>query len=329
LAFGEHAMRNWRLRYLLPLCALLCATAAWAPPILPPWVALSDPNVSISAGRFTAAEDAQGRWTFEVESQLRGDPPATATLLVRMPHTSVRPEIGLPMIIAHSAVRSAPMKPRRVVSDESQRAVLSIEGLPAALFNNDDRWTAALLRSNPYTPAQGEYRTTLFLALEDEDAQWASLWAAELAVRWAELMPFSRREQDLLSSFVQRTTATDAARAALLTTALDHQPAFGVGFVAAAATILSDNPLSAAKETPALLYAALLVAEAHPEEVDGAVLARWLRSTPVHAERAAFGLRARSPDLEARAVERALAELPADSAIARFLREHKGRMLTP
>jgi hypothetical protein len=323
-------MRNRRLRYLLLLCALLlCATAAWAPPILPPWVALSDPNVSISAGRFTAAEDAEGRWTFEVESQLRGDPPLTATLLVRMPHASVRPEVGLPMIIAHSAVRSAPMKPRRVVSDESRRAVLSIEGLPAALFSHDDRWTAALLRSNPYTPAQGEYRSTLFMALADEDAQWASLWAAELAVRWAELRPFSTQERDLVLSFVQRTTATDAARAALLTTALDHQPAFGVDFVAAAAAILSDSPLSAATETPALLYAALLVAEAHPEDVDSADLARWLRSTPVHAERAAFGLRARSPDLEARAVEQALAELPADSEVAHFLREHKGRMIAP
>jgi hypothetical protein len=322
-------MRTWGMRCCLLLWSLLCATAAWAPPILPPWVALSDPNVTISAGRFLATEDAEGRWTFAVTSHLRGPPSSTGTLRLRMPHRSVRPDLDQPLIIAHAALRGASMKPRRVVADESQRAVLSIEGLPAAIFVQSDRWNAALSRSTPYTPGDSEYRAMLFEALRDEDATWGSLWAGEFAVRWSELVPFSELEEGTLSRFMLRSTAADAARAALLSTALDHQPALGHGYIAAAATILSESSLSAASTSPALLYAALLVSEAHADEIDSAHVARWLLSSPIHAERAALALRARAPELEAQALDLALAELSPESEIARFLREHKRRMLTP
>jgi hypothetical protein len=290
-------------------------------------VALADPNVSVSAGRFVGHPDREGRWPFRVEADVRGPTHSIELLRVRMPDTATRPPLDQPLIIAHSATRSAAMKARKVVTDESVRAVLSLEGVPAAIFPWTARWEAVLSEA-PLQPSSGRgYRAALFGALRDTDPSWATIWTGELAVRMASLAPFDHTELADIAHVLDRQDVSVAARAALMTTSLDHRPDSGQAYIANAAAVLSRTSVPpSATETP-LLLAALQVAQAHPDRIEAPLVEPWLLSTPILAERAALALRARSPDLELAAIDRALASLPPEAELARFLHDHRERML--
>jgi hypothetical protein len=322
-------MRTFHLARAVMLAAMLAGSPfAAAVEVLPPLLAISDPNNGIVAGAILAIDVDPPSIQFRVDERLRGDAEGNIRLLVS-PDDLPLLSIGDAYLAVYTDLARDSMKPRKLVRVPERARLMTFEGVELSLFR-DSATMRKLLTDDPLKAAgDAGYRQRIFSGLGEEDPQQADLWSGELALRAQRLSPWSTAELASIESFVRSAQSPERARARLLLLAFDRRPLLGEDwFVAAAADLLAATPVRPRPDasTQSLVHAALLIATAHPQRVDGKLLTPWLASTPVLAESAALALRAQSPDNERAALDRVLRRALLPRVTRQFLEQHRQRL---
>ena len=316
------------LRALALTCALTSASSAGAVEVLPPLLAMSDPNLGVAAGQLLAVSADPPSIQFRVDESLRGEGVGELRMRVnRQDLALLAPGSGF--IAVYTDQMPAPLKPRKIIRVPDSRRLMTFEGVQLSLFR-DTPDLRALLAADPITAAgHSDYRSRVIAGLASSDPQISDLWSGELALRAERLSPFTATELAAIEAFVRSARSPERARARLLLMAHDRQPVFGNDwFVQAAAAVIDETPVRAEPDIASqnLVYAALTIVNAHPQSVSEATLEAWLASSPVLAESAALALRRVSPEFERAALDRVLSRALLSSVTRQFLQQHRQRL---
>lgn len=323
-----HSVLFNSLRALALACALGGASSAGAVEVLPPLLAMSDPNLGVVAGELLAVSADPPSIQFRVDESLRGDGAGELRMRVnRQDLALLAPGSGF--IAVYTDQMPAPMKPRKLMRVGDSRRLMTFEGVELSLFR-DTPDLRALLTADPIAAAQQSgYRARVFAGLDSGDPQTADLWSGELALRAQRLSPFNATEQAAIERFVRSARSPERARARLMLMAHDRQPVFGSDwFVQAAVAVLDGTPVRAEPDIASqnLIYAALTIATAYPDAAPAATLEAWLASSPVLAESAALALRKVSAESERAALDRVLSRALLSPVTRQFLQQHRQRL---
>jgi hypothetical protein len=296
--------------------------------VLPPLLAMSDPNNGAVAGAIVGLSDDPPSIQFRVDERLRGDGSGELRLLVSpddLPHLS----IGEGYLAIYTDLARDSMKPRKLVRVPERARLMTFEGVELSLFRDTPAMRKLLTADPLKAAADAGYRQRVFSGLTADDPQLADLWSGELALRAQRLSPYTPTELAGIESFVRSAQSPERARARLLLLAFDRQPLLGSDwFVAAAVDLLATTPLRLRPDasTQGLVHAALLIAVANPQRIDRRLLTPWLASTPVLAESAALALRAQSPAAERSALDDVLGRALLPRVTRQFLEQHRQRL---
>lgn len=318
------------LRALALVAALVgIAPVAVAVEVLPPLLSMSDPNLGVVAGAIVEVSEEPPAIRFRVDETLRGDGSGELRLLVSR-NDLANLSVGGDYLAVYSDIAQDSMKPRKLLRVAERARLMTFEGVELSLFR-DMPAVRKLLVADPLKAASDpDYRQQIFAGLGDDDPQMADLWSGELALRAQRLSPFTAQEIAAVERFVRSPQQPERGRARLLLMAHDRQPVFGADWYITfagellAATTVKGQPDAAAQS---LLYAALLIAAAHPQRIESSALSPWLASSPVLAEAAAMALRAQSPAQERQALDRTLARALLPAITRQFLEQHRQRLV--
>jgi hypothetical protein len=316
------------LRAFAVLVVSAWSSLAPAAEVLPPLLAIGDPNTGIVAGAIAGITEEPPSIRFRVDETLRGDGSGELTLRVSSRDLPLL-AVGDDYLAIYTDLARDSRKPRKLVRAPASARLMTFEGVELSLFR-DSPAMRELIAADPLKAAAAvDYRQRVFAGLAEDDPQLAELWSGELALRAQRLSPFSRAELASIEAFVRSAQSPERARARLLLLAFDRQPLLGNDwYLAAAIDVLTATPVRVQPEpaTQSLIQAALLIVTAHPQQVDSRIVTPWLASSPILAEATALALRAQSPAIERAALDRVLTRALLPAVTRQFLQQHRQRL---